>query len=148
MTERDMSKLQTKKAYEELLLRVHERYYTVLSTQESLRLAQSESAALQKQLDNAKVKLDCIYFNENMWDNISQIAITILGATAIILVAKKNKWGFVAGFASQPFWFITSLVNKQWGVFVVSIIFTGSWLLGIYEWFYKKEKIKESIKKD
>ena len=83
-----------------------------------------------------------------MWDNISQIAITILGATAIILVAKKNKWGFVAGFASQPFWFITSLVNKQWGVFVVSIIFTGSWLLGIYEWFYKKEKIKESIKKD
>lgn len=81
-----------------------------------------------------------------MWDNISQIAITILSATAIILVAKKNKWGFVLGLASQPFWFVTSLINQQWGVFIVSIIFTGSWMLGIYEWFFKKEKIKELVK--
>ena len=81
-----------------------------------------------------------------MWDNISQIAITILGAAAIILVAKKNKWGFVLGLASQPFWFITSLINQQWGVFIVSIILTGSWMLGIYEWFFKKEKIKELVK--
>ncbi len=83
-----------------------------------------------------------------MWDNISQIAITILGATAIVLVAKKNKWGFVAGLASQPFWLITSVINEQWGVFTVSIIFTGSWVLGIYEWFFKKKKIKESVKDD
>ena len=74
-----------------------------------------------------------------MLDLISQIAIPILGATAIMLVAKKNKWGFVFGLASQPFWFITSLVNQQWGVFIVNIILTFSWLLGIYEWFFKKK---------
>jgi len=75
-----------------------------------------------------------------MWDNISQIAIFILGVTSIILVARKNKWGFVFGLLAQPFWYITSFVNKQWGVFFVSIIYTFSWIYGIYEWFFKNNK--------
>ena len=75
-----------------------------------------------------------------MWNIISQIGITIFGVTAIILVARKNKWGFVFGLLSQPFWFITSFINKQWGIFFLSIVYTGSWILGIYEWFFKKEK--------
>lgn len=73
-------------------------------------------------------------------DLISQIGIAIFGVTAIILVAKKNKWGFVLGLISQPFWYITSFINKQWGVFFVSIIYTFSWALGIYEWFFKNKK--------
>lgn len=75
-----------------------------------------------------------------MLDNIAQIAITLLGATAILLIAKKNKWGFVVGLISQPFWFITSLAHKQWGIFITSIIFTINWIYGIYEWFYKNNK--------
>ncbi len=75
-----------------------------------------------------------------MWDNISQVAILILGAGAIILVTKKNKWGFVAGFASQPFWYITAYVHHQWGIFLVSFIYTASWIFGIYEWFFKDKK--------
>jgi nicotinamide riboside transporter PnuC len=75
-----------------------------------------------------------------MWDSISQIGITIFGVAAIILVAKKNKRGFVFGLLSQPFWIITSFINKQWGVLFLSIIYIGSWTLGVYEWFYKKEK--------
>lgn len=75
-------------------------------------------------------------------DTIAQIGITIFGVSAIILVAKKNKWGFVLGLISQPFWFITSFINHQWGVFFLSIIYVFSWSLGIYEWFYKDEKRK------
>ncbi len=45
-----------------------------------------------------------------MWDIIAQVGIVIFGAIAIILVAKKNKWGFVVGLLSQPFWFITSFI--------------------------------------
>ncbi len=75
-----------------------------------------------------------------MWDSISQVVIAILGVAAIILVAKKNKWGFVFGLISQPFWFITSFLNKQWGVFFLSMVYTCSWLYGIYEWFFKKRK--------
>ncbi|GEM_PF-619053 len=76
-----------------------------------------------------------------MWDTISQIGIATLGIAAVLLVAKKNKWGFVVGFLSQPFWLITSFINKQWGVFILSIIYVGSWILGIYEWFFKKKDI-------
>ena len=79
-----------------------------------------------------------------MWDTILQIGIFITGVAAIILVAKKNKWGFVFGLLSQPFWYITSFINKQWGVFFVSIIYTISWAYGIYEWFFKNKK-KEKL---
>ena len=74
-----------------------------------------------------------------MWDLISQIAIAVLGLASIFLVAKKIKWGFVLGLATQPFWFITSYLNGQWGVFVLSIGYTFVWCFGIYEWFYKKK---------
>ena len=73
-------------------------------------------------------------------DAISQIGITIFGASAIILVARKNKWGFVLGLIAQPFWLITSYLNKQWGVFLLSAVYIFSWAYGIYEWFYKKDK--------
>lgn len=78
-----------------------------------------------------------------MWDTISQFAITVFGVTSIILVAKKNKWGFVLALIAQPFWFITSFLNHQWGIFFVSFIYTGSWLFGVYEWFFKDKKTKE-----
>jgi nicotinamide riboside transporter PnuC len=75
-----------------------------------------------------------------MWDIIAQIGIAVFGVAAIIMVAKKNKWGFVFGLISQPFWYITSYLNGQWGVFFVSIIYTASWTYGVYNWFYKDGK--------
>jgi len=77
-----------------------------------------------------------------MWDTIAQIGVAIFGVSAIILVSKKNKWGFVLGLLSQPFWYITSFINKQWGIFFLSIVYTGSWILGIYEWFFKEKKVQ------
>ncbi|MBI2599505.1 nicotinamide mononucleotide transporter [Candidatus Daviesbacteria bacterium] len=78
-----------------------------------------------------------------MWDTVSQVVITLLGTASIVLVAKKNKWGFVAGLLAQPFWFITSYLNHQWGVFLVSLIYSISWIYGIYQWFFKNQKNKE-----
>ncbi|EKD56830.1 MAG: hypothetical protein ACD_58C00073G0002 [uncultured bacterium] len=72
-----------------------------------------------------------------MTDLLLQIVLAILSISAIILVARKNKWGFVFGLASQPFWFITSYQNEQWGVFFISIIYTFSWAYGVYEWFFR-----------
>lgn len=73
-------------------------------------------------------------------DLIAQIGIVIFGVSAIILVAKKNKWGFVLGLISQPFWLITSIMNRQWGIVLLSVIYVGSWAYGVYEWFFKKDK--------
>ena len=75
-----------------------------------------------------------------MLDIIAQVAITLFGTSAILFIAKKNKWGFVLGLASQPFWFITAYIHEQWGVFLTAIIFTINWIYGIYNWFYKKNK--------
>ena len=75
-------------------------------------------------------------------DIISQVGILATGIPAIILVAMKNKWGFVLGLFSQPFWFITTFVNGQWGAFIASFVYTFSWALGIYEWFFKDRKKK------
>jgi nicotinamide riboside transporter PnuC len=74
-----------------------------------------------------------------MIDIIVQIAIFVFSALAIIFVARKNKWGFVFGLLSQPFWFIASYQNKEWGIFSVNIIYTFSWIYGIYQWFYNEK---------
>ncbi len=75
-----------------------------------------------------------------MLDIIAQSGIIVFGLIAIVLVAKKNKWGFVFGLLSQPFWLLTSFINQQWGVFILSIAYTVVWIYGIYEWFYKGKK--------
>lgn len=79
-----------------------------------------------------------------MLETFSQVAIFIFGTSAIVLVARKSKWGFVFGLLSQPFWFITSALNHQWGVFLVSAIYTCSWAYGIYEWFWKDKKVAKN----
>jgi len=74
-----------------------------------------------------------------MWNIISQVGIFLFGVSAIFLVARKNKWGFVLGLMAQPFWYITSIQNKQWGIVLVSVFYTSSWAYGIYEWFWKNK---------
>jgi len=74
-----------------------------------------------------------------MWDLIAQIGIFIFGVLAIILVARKNKWGFFFGLLSQPFWYITAITNHQWGIVLVSVVYTCSWAYGLYNWFWSKE---------
>jgi hypothetical protein len=70
---------------------------------------------------------------------VSQIAIPILSVIGLTLLTNKNKWGNVAGLASQPFWIYTTLYNELWGLFILSIIYTGIWTNGIYQWFKKEE---------
>lgn len=77
-----------------------------------------------------------------MVDLISQICIAVFGVGAIILVSLKNKYGFILGLISQPFWVITLVINEQWIILFLSAIYTGSWCFGIYNWFFKKEKPK------
>lgn len=74
-------------------------------------------------------------------ENISQVAIVILGLSAMVLVSRKCKWGFVVGLFSQPFWIYTTLYNKQPGLFILSVIYFFIWIYGIYKWFGVKGEI-------
>jgi nicotinamide riboside transporter PnuC len=74
-------------------------------------------------------------------DALAQFGILVFGLSAMFLVARKNKWGFVLGLLTQPFWFTTAFLNEQWGVFLNSIVYTGIWVYGIYNWFWKRPPI-------
>ena len=67
---------------------------------------------------------------------VEQCGLFILGVAAIILVGLDptnplQRWGFVVGLASQPFWIWFSIRTKAWAVFLISIVYTGSWINGI-----------------
>ena len=72
-----------------------------------------------------------------MIDNICQVAIFVLSPLSMIMVGRKNKWGFVVGLASSPFWLWTTYSHDQWGMFLNSVFYTGIWIYGIYQWFKK-----------
>ena len=58
VSEMDMGELLRRKATEDLLLRVYESYYRVLSSREGLVLSEAESSALNSQLNAAAEKLE------------------------------------------------------------------------------------------
>ena len=69
-------------------------------------------------------------------EKISQFMIFIFGCVAIFIVSLPatnpwQRWRYVIGLLSQPFWFYTAVYNRQPGVFLVSCVFTVSWILGI-----------------
>lgn len=65
-----------------------------------------------------------------------QIGIFVFGMSAIFLVnddrPKVRRWGSVCGLIAQPFWYTTSIMNDQWGIFFSSFFYTYSWSRGFY----------------
>lgn len=81
-----------------------------------------------------------------MIDIICQSAIFILGSLTIFLLAQKNKWqrwGHVVGLIQEMFWFVAIFRSRQWGIFALCFIYTGCFILGIYNHWIKKEKENE-----
>jgi len=64
--------------------------------------------------------------------NIQQIAIIIFsGASVWAFAGKRYKLGFVCGLCGQPFWIYTTYAAGQWGMFLISLWFTGNHIRGI-----------------
>lgn len=65
---------------------------------------------------------------------ISQIGIVFFGVLAAWLTQQANesrkKYACILGLISQPFWFYSAIESEQWGIFLLSIIYTGVWLIG------------------
>jgi len=72
---------------------------------------------------------------------IDQIMIAILGLPAIWLTQQNRedwkKYGCIFGILAQPFWFHTTYVNEQWGIFALSFIYAAVWLIGFYNYWIK-----------
>lgn len=64
---------------------------------------------------------------------ITQIIIGITGVIAIYLTAYKSDplnaiIGSAFGLIGQPFWLLTSLKNEQYGISILSLLYTAVWL--------------------
>jgi len=74
---------------------------------------------------------------------ISQIGISIFGATAFLLVTRETKklqkLGVVFGLLSNPFWWIMVIVTEQWYTIPVHLLYTYGWLRKLYILWLKKE---------
>ena len=70
---------------------------------------------------------------------IGQIFIALFGVLAVLLTQQRNqnlqKYACLVGMASQPFWLHETYIASQWGMFFTSILFTGVWALGIYNFW-------------
>lgn len=74
----------------------------------------------------------------------SQMGIVVFGVGALWLVGKDGpyrKYGFIMGLLGQPFWFYTAIHTEQWGIFLIAVIYTITWIRGIYNnWFKNRTK--------
>ena len=73
---------------------------------------------------------------------IDQIGIAFTGVTAIWLTQQHReewkKYACLLGMAGQPFWFYSSYVAEQWGIFVLCFFYAYSWGIGIKNNWFKK----------
>ena len=68
--------------------------------------------------------------------DLSQIAILIFSSASIWAFAGTNhrRLGFVLGLCGQPFWIYTTFTTGQWGMFLVSLWFTGNHVRGLFNY--------------
>jgi len=66
---------------------------------------------------------------------ISQIAIACTGLVAIFLTQQEleqhRRFACLFGLAGQPFWFYSTFMAEQWGIFALSFFYTYAWYRGL-----------------
>lgn len=76
-------------------------------------------------------------------DIVAQIGIILFGGGSVWLLGSKSRWqrwGYILGLLGQPFFFYTSLVHEQWGVFAMAVWYTISFGRGFYNyWLLPKD---------
>jgi hypothetical protein len=73
---------------------------------------------------------------------IDQFAIGFFGVLSVWTsqspYADMRKWASVFGLCAQPFWFYATAQAGQWGIFILSLIYTFGWARGIHTYWIKK----------
>jgi hypothetical protein len=65
---------------------------------------------------------------------IAQVGVVLFGAGGVWLSmgTRWRRYAPLLGIAGQPFWFWAAWESRQWGVFLVTVIYTAAWAHGIY----------------
>lgn len=74
---------------------------------------------------------------------IVQVFIAILGVTGIYLANDHRphlrRYACLFGLAAQPFWFVSSWMTEQWGIFGLCFLYTWAWFKGFRNQWLKKD---------
>lgn len=68
--------------------------------------------------------------------NICQTGMLLFGVLAVWYLGyyseadPRRRWGFIFGLSSQPFWAIKSVIQHDWILLVITVLFTISWYNG------------------
>lgn len=77
---------------------------------------------------------------------LCEVMIFVLGSAAVFLLNTNSRWskyGAILGLLSEPFWFLSAYMSQSWGIFAVSFIYTLSYCVGVYRfWFCKTKQSK------
>jgi len=70
-----------------------------------------------------------------------QIWIAVTGVASCWLISSSDRRlahvGFAIGLAGQPAWLFTSASSSQWGQFLLTLVFTASYLRGLFPSHYQ-----------
>lgn len=73
---------------------------------------------------------------------ISQVGIVIFGLTAVFLSQQTElrlqRWAPVVGLVGQPFWFVATVSAEQWGMFLVVVLYTIVWAIGLRNHWFRR----------
>lgn len=73
---------------------------------------------------------------------MSQIGIVVFGFAAIWLSQsvdpKVRRFAPISGLMAQPFWFYSTYVAEQWGIFTISIFYAYAWFRGLRNQWWNK----------
>jgi len=77
-------------------------------------------------------------------ETFAQYIIFICGIIVAGTIGRKDKWqrwSYIFILISEPFWFYTSYINGQWGIFLTSLIYTYGGLEGIKNYWLKPKDL-------
>lgn len=70
-----------------------------------------------------------------MTSGLIQLALAVFGLSALAMALGKNprlrKWAPIVGLLGQPFWLWFALRVDAWGLFAISLAYTGVYVFGV-----------------
>jgi len=80
-------------------------------------------------------------------EELIQFIIMLTGMGSIYCVNHPNtevvKYASIIGLIGQPFWFYSSATNGQWGVFLLTAVYTACWIRGFFRLWINNYQMNE-----
>jgi hypothetical protein len=81
---------------------------------------------------------------------VCQVWVAVCGMSAVWLLSYKDRrvrrWGYVVGLLSQPGWLISAVLAEQWGIALLTIWYTLSYVRGMVQHFKRESNELQQVR--